>query len=49
MLTFTDLTPPLTEELLVENCCGMPVTIFYDLGDPDQGVTGQYQLTRQRA
>jgi hypothetical protein len=48
VLTFTGLTPPLTEQLLVENCCGMPVTIFYDLGDPDEGVTGQYQLTRQR-
>jgi hypothetical protein len=41
--------PSLTQdELLVENCCGMPLTIYYDLGDPDEGITGQYQLTGQR-
>ena len=45
-----DFAPPsrTQDELLAENCCGMPLTIFYDLGDPDEDITGQYQLTRQR-
>jgi len=38
--------PGTEDELLVENCCGLPLTIYYDRGDPDEGVTGQYQLTR---
>jgi hypothetical protein len=31
-------------ELLVEHCCGLPPTIYYDKGDPDEGVSGQYQM-----
>jgi hypothetical protein len=47
VLVFSDSQPVIMDELLVENCCGLPLTIFYDLGDPDAGITGQYQLTRQ--
>ena len=34
-------------ELLVEHCCGLPLTIYYDKGDPDEGVSGQYQMYRR--
>jgi hypothetical protein len=49
VLVFSALHPQIMDELLVEHCCGLPVTIYYDLGDPDEGITGQYQLTRLRA
>lgn len=45
-----DFAPPsrTQDELLVENCCGLPLTVYYDRGDPDEGISGQYQLTRRR-
>jgi hypothetical protein len=49
VLVFSLSYPVIMDELLVENCCGLPLTIFYDRGDPDEGITGQYQLTRQSA
>ena len=47
ILNFSDLHPNIVDELLVEHCCGLPLTIYYDRGDPDQGISGQYQLTKQ--
>jgi hypothetical protein len=48
VLDFSGLRPPITDELLVENCCDLPITIFYDLGDPDGGLNQQYQLAKQQ-
>jgi hypothetical protein len=48
VLDFSGPHPNIKDELLVEHCCGLPLTIYYDLGDPDQGIANQYRLTRQR-
>jgi hypothetical protein len=35
-------------ELLVEHCCGSPMAVYYDKGDPDVGGSGQYQLVKRQ-
>lgn len=47
LLDFTSTHPNITDELLVEDCCGLPLTIYYDRGDPDEGLSGQYQLAKR--
>ena len=47
VLDFAGQLPGTAAELLVEDCCGSPPAIYYDQGDPDVGVSGQYQLVKR--
>jgi hypothetical protein len=42
-----DFSPAVQMELLVERVSSR-VSMYYDKGDPDEGVSGQYQFTKSR-